>query len=152
MIRPIRHDQAYPLRRSVLRPDAPPHLLARPGDQDPDTGHYGAFDDSGTLVGIASVFRAPAPGEYAPLHAALAGSGAWQLRGMATAPLARGRGHGARVLEACITHARDRGGEVFWCHARIGARGFYEKCGLCAAGDVYEIAGIGPHVWMWRVI
>jgi predicted GNAT family N-acyltransferase len=68
---------------------------------------------------------------------------------MAVDAVARGRGHGAAVLAELHRQAARLGlGEVE-LHAQLAARGFYERAGYTAVGDVYEEAGI-PHVTMVR--
>ena len=74
--------------------------------------------------------------------------GAWRVRGMATAPHARGRGAGTLVLEALLRHATTRGARRIWCNARTPARSLYERAGLRVVSDAFEIPDIGPHFVM----
>lgn len=143
LIRVITASETRPLRQRVLRPGQRIEELVYSGDDDPDTRHFGAFVD-GLLVGIASIYHREMPegGD----------SGDWQLRGMATLPDRRQRGVGARLLEATIAHVAGQGGRRYWCHARTGAEGFYRKCGFTRMSDLYEIAGVGPHVLMSRPV
>ncbi len=150
MIRPVTHLETRPLRRKVLRPHQQEHELFFPGDDAPDTVHFGAFSGGGGLVGVASVYRKPAEPSRAEVAPHLVGPNAWQLRGMATDPSVRGAGFGGQLLEACLHHARDRGGLAFWCNARTTVLAFYERYGLTVVGEPYDLPGIGPHVWMWR--
>jgi ribosomal protein S18 acetylase RimI-like enzyme len=78
------------------------------------------------------------------------GPGAWRIRGMATAPAARGRGAGTAVLDALLAHARANGATRVWCNARIGARTLYERAGLGVVSEEFEIPEIGPHYVMER--
>jgi len=68
---------------------------------------------------------------------------------MATDPAARGSGHGAAVLAALERAAAERGVREIELHAQVTARGFYERVGYAAVGDVYEEARI-EHVTMRR--
>ncbi|SFK62142.1 GNAT family N-acetyltransferase [Geodermatophilus ruber] len=68
---------------------------------------------------------------------------------MATDASARGRGHGAAVLSSLQDEALRRGATEVELHAQLTARGFYERAGYAAVGNVYEEAGI-PHVTMVR--
>lgn len=68
---------------------------------------------------------------------------------MATDATARGRGHGAAVLEELHRQAVLRGVSEVELHAQVGARGFYERAGYVAVGGEYEEAGIA-HVTMRR--
>ncbi len=76
--------------------------------------------------------------------------GAWRIRGMATEPAARGRGAGSAILAALIDHAVANGATRIWCNARIGARSLYERAGLGAVSEEFEVPKIGPHYVMER--
>lgn len=130
-----------PLRRAVLRPGSPDEELVYAGDDDPDAGHVAAYIGD-EVAGIASVTRQPYDGVAT----------AWRLRGMATAPAARGTGLGALLLAACVDHVAEHGGTLLWCNARTPALGFYERFGFEAAGEEFDIPGIGPHYVMRRTV
>jgi predicted GNAT family N-acyltransferase len=70
---------------------------------------------------------------------------------MATDATARGSGHGAAVLAELERQAARRGVPAIELHAQVSARGFYERAGYVAVGEVYEEAGIA-HVTMRRVL
>ena len=70
---------------------------------------------------------------------------------MAVDAAARGRGHGAAVLAELHRQAAVLGLPEVELHAQFTARGFYERAGYAAVGDVYEEAGIA-HVTMRRVL
>jgi GNAT superfamily N-acetyltransferase len=69
----------------------------------------------------------------------------WRVRGMATAPEARGQGLGALVLAALIDHARGQDADLVWCAARPRAVALYERAGFVPAGEEYEVPDLGPH-------
>jgi GNAT superfamily N-acetyltransferase len=142
-VRPADLADVRRIRHLVLRPHQPPEELAYDGDAAPDSLHLGAFED-GRLVGIASVARLPPPGSRDP--------SAWRVRGMATLPEARGRGIGGELLEACVDHARSRGGSLVWCNGRVRATAFYERHGFAIVRGPFEIAGIGPHHELRRAL
>jgi GNAT superfamily N-acetyltransferase len=138
-------DTTRGLRRAVLRPtwspDEPMH-----GDQYEDAIHVGGFDDDGALVGTCLVLPRP----YPPRPEA---DGAWQLRGMATAPDRQGQGIGAAVLSAAVELVAERGAQLLWCDARTLARTFYEQHGFVADGEEFDHAESGlPHYRMWRPV
>jgi GNAT superfamily N-acetyltransferase len=137
----------------VLRPGKTLDELEYAGDDHPRGAHFGAFDEAGRLVGIASVFPDTAPDE---LRGAMPEAAfhplAFRLRGMATLPDVRGAGHGRDLLEACFDHARQQGSAYLWCNARVSAAGFYHAMGLEAFGDAFEIDLIGPHYVMGRAV
>lgn len=66
---------------------------------------------------------------------------------MAVLPDYRGRGIGARLLEALEQEGVARGLRHFRLSAQLHARGFYESCGYRPVGDVYDEVGI-PHIAM----
>lgn len=140
-LRIITAAETRPLRQRILRPHQRPEELVYPGEDLDDTRHFGAYVD-GALVGVASIYRDP------PQNSA--DRDAFRLRGMATAPEVRGLGYGAELLEACVQHARARGGRYVWCNARTTAAGFYRKLSFVQVGGEFELPQIGPHVVMRR--
>jgi GNAT superfamily N-acetyltransferase len=123
----------------VLRPGRPVEQASFPGDDDPRTAHFGAFKD-GKLLCIASLFAAPFPGEeHLP---------AFQLRGMATDPEARGLGLGTAIVKLCKEYPRENGAKLLWCNARTSAAGFYSKLGFEIVGTEFNIPDVGPHFRM----
>ncbi len=68
---------------------------------------------------------------------------------MAVDASARGHGYGAVVLAELHRQAAALGLAEVELHAQLTARGFYERAGYTAVGDVYEEAGIA-HVTMRR--
>lgn len=121
----------------MLRPGAPAAAATWPGDDDPRAVHL-AVRDAGRVVAVASVLPAGHPDEPR--------EGDWRIRGMATAPGHRGRGHGAALVTASVTAARAGGAHRVWCNARLGAVSLYERAGFAARGGVFEEPGLGPHV------
>ncbi len=78
------------------------------------------------------------------------GPGSWRVRGMATAPRARGAGAGTAVLTALLDHAAAEGAQRVWCNVRIGARSLYERAGFHVSSEEFELPEIGPHLVMER--
>ena len=76
--------------------------------------------------------------------------GGWRIRGMATVAAARGKGAGSAVLEALLAHAAASGATRVWCNVRTPARSLYERAGLRAASEEFELPHIGPHFVMER--
>jgi GNAT superfamily N-acetyltransferase len=138
-VRVITAGETLPLRQTVLRPGRSLAAAQFSGDDAPATRHFGAFRD-GRLVGTASLFLAELPEQT--------GLAAWQLRGMATAPEARGMGFGRALVFACVAFARENGARLLWCNARTPAVGFYRKLGFETLGGEFEIPGVGPHFRM----
>jgi GNAT superfamily N-acetyltransferase len=132
-------DVVRPLRQAVLRPHQTLAEQVWPGDDTPGAAHFAARDPAApdALLGIASVTPEPHPHEPRP--------GDWRVRGMATAPAARGLGLGAHLLAACVAHARASGAHRVWCTARSPVVGFYARAGFVPEGDEFVIPAIGPH-------
>ena len=141
-VRTLAASETHRLRQVVLRPGRPAADLVYPGDDDDATVHLGAWSGE-TVIGIASLYREDRPG--------LEGTGAgWRLRGMASAPEARGRGVGRLLLEACVDQVAASGGGELWCNARTPAAPFYAKAGFEVVSEPFDIPGIGPHLVMRR--
>ncbi|MBA2645328.1 MAG: GNAT family N-acetyltransferase [Pyrinomonadaceae bacterium] len=136
IIRLIPAEEARPLRGAILRPNLPLEKSVYPGDDAHDTLHLGAYvmDE---LVGVASVFHQPPPGESL--------SAAWRLRGMAVRTNAQGRGYGRALLEHCIAHVAKQGGTLFWCNGRTSALSFYRSFGLEPRGEEFDVPDSGSH-------
>jgi len=130
--RPISTEDCIPLRSEVLRPHHPVEDCRFPLDG--ESRHFGAFQ-GGELVSVVSAHP----------EAAFGASGAWRLRGMATSPLRQGSGAGSALLEAFLTWARSERIPLLWCNAREQAIPFYERMGFTVEGELFDIAGVGPH-------
>src|SRR5438105_2000942 len=124
--------QTRALRHAVLRPHQALEELAL--HEPPGAFAVGAFDDE-ELVGVG--FVAP-DGE----------PGSWRVRGMATAPHARGRGAGTAVLDALVGYAQAQGATRVWCNVRTRARSLYARRGFQVVSAEFELPRIGPHVVM----
>lgn len=133
--------EILPLRWNRLiegtgRPDA-----AFDGDAGPRARHYAARSGN-TVVGCATCF----PSEWE-------GEPAWILRGMAVAAEAAGTGVGRKLLERIQGELAEEGSAAwFWCNAREGAVGFYEKLGWRIASERFMIPGVCMHFKMVRRI
>ncbi|MGY1451641.1 GNAT family N-acetyltransferase [Streptomyces sp. SS8] len=144
------------LRWEVLRPGLPREAAVFPEDGDPAAFHIASYEgDAPEVLGCGTFFPEPFPG---PLRGASPGPSAdlaataYRFRGMASAPAARGRGHGAAVLRAGTAEAAARGAALLWCNGRAPARGFYERQGFRAHGEEFVIEGVGPHLVFVREI
>ena len=120
------------LRREVLRPHSALEELA--SHEPAGAVAFGAFHGS-ELVATGLVGPDGEPGD-------------WRVRGMATAPHARGRGAGSAILEALVAHAVAHGAARVWCNARTSALTLYERAGFVVASDEFEPPDIGPHYRM----
>jgi GNAT superfamily N-acetyltransferase len=133
-VREVTLAETRPLRQSVLRPHQTLDDLA--AHEGGDAYAVGAYEGD-TLVAVGLITPEGGPGS-------------WRIRGMATAPEARGRGAGAAILAALVEYAEGRQATRIWCNARVPARSLYERAGFLVTSDVFEPPEIGPHVVMER--
>ena len=142
-VRPIRAAETRPLRQQLLRPNQRADQLIYPGDDLVESAHFGAFSE-GRLIGIASVYPQAVPGSDEPRG--------WRLRGMAVTPNHRGENVGKTLFAASVSHAESQGGAIYWCNARVSARGFYLGQGMAEMGEEFELPEIGLHVVMTMLL
>jgi predicted GNAT family N-acyltransferase len=125
---------AYALRREVFVVEQRvPEELERDEHDEGDADHVLALDPGGRCVAV---------GRLVPLDARTGKVGR-----MAVAAPLRGRGAGAAVLRELERIAAERGLSEIVLHAQLEAKGFYDRAGYVAEGDVFEEAGIA-HVAM----
>jgi GNAT superfamily N-acetyltransferase len=134
VVREISLAETRPLRQAVLRRHEAVERLA--ADEPSDAFAVGVFDE-GALIAVGLVGPDGEPG-------------AWRVRGMATAPQARGKGAGTAVLDALVGRAIAAGALRVWCNARTPARSLYERAGFRAVSEEFELPDIGPHFVMER--
>ena len=75
------------------------------------------------------------------------GEGYGKIGRMAVLRDRRGEGLGALVLQALEREGAARGLREFRLSAQLSARGFYDRAGYVADGDIYDEVGI-PHIAM----
>ena len=133
-----------PLRGRVLRPGSPAAATVFLGDDHPQVVHLAARvgGPDGPIIAVGTIFPDGAPW-------AAGRPDSWRIRGMATDPAWRGRGAGRLVLDGLLDSARAGAGTLVWCHARVGAWGFYRRAGFTAVGAVFH-DGIADHQSMVR--
>lgn len=136
-VRQVPVDVVRPLRTAVLRPGQELAAVSWPGDDEPDSVHLAAYEETGDTCGVGTLVREPTDRPDT-----------WRLRGMAVAASARGRGVGTAVLQALLERARADDAALVWCTARLAARSLYERAGFRAVGEIYDLPGIGPHLRM----
>ena len=129
-----------PLRQRVLRAHQQIDEIVTDGDR--SGVHFAAFDETGAIVGVASLHD----------EREAAAEPIWRLRGMAIDERCRGEGVGRAVMDEVLDFIATSGGGLFWCNARLPAVGFYEKFGFVTVGEEFEEPVIGRHVRMERVV
>ena len=141
-IRLITAAETYALRQRILRPEAPMSDCEYLGDDGEGTVHFAMFNST-EIVGVASLYEESTP-DFEQEHG-------WRIRGMATDASVRSFGCGKKLLQACLTHAQEQGGDVVWCNARTSAKGFYKKQGFKVVSTEFKISGIGAHYLMAKM-
>ena len=127
---------ALELRRRVFcEEQGVPEELERDG-LDENALHLVAVDPSGAVVATCRLVRR---------------GRTMALQRMAVDRAARGRGLGARLLDAAHAEAAAAGAGEVELHAQVTVRDFYARAGYAAEGPEFEEAGIA-HVVMRRAV
>ncbi len=142
-IRKVKVSETYRLRNEILRPNQPIESCQWNGDNDPSTFHLGAYV-SDSLVGILSLYKATA-------HACPMAE-AYQLRGMAIAEKARGRGYGKMLALHGESVVVEASGAFIWANARISALAFYQKLNYILHSERFSVDGVGLHVRVGKAL
>jgi len=130
------HLKEQALRDEVLRKPLGRALSATDIERDREGVHFVAVQ-GGEVVGCAGLYPQ--------------GDGVMRLRQMAVLPRLQRQSIGARLLSFAENWARDCAISRIETHARVVARGFYERCGYEAYGDVFEEISV-PHIKMRRLL
>ncbi|MBA3340148.1 MAG: GNAT family N-acetyltransferase [Geodermatophilaceae bacterium] len=141
-------EETAALRRAVLRPHLAIRQMTVAGDQNPDTAYLAvrALAGNGAVLGCVRLEPVGCPWSDSIDADTQA---AWQLRSMATDPCARGSGLGRLLVEAALNHVAERGGDLVWCNARVGAEGFYSRLGFHTVTGRFAISEVTEdHVGM----
>ena len=125
------HD-ARPVRAEVFIAEQKVPLAMEWDDMDAVCVHAVAYDDEGKAV---------ATGRLLPDG---------HIGRMAVLKIMRGHGIGGAVLDALMTHARQRGDRAVSLNAQTQAELFYRRYGFEREGEEFMEAGI-PHVCMRHV-
>ena len=126
------------LRNAVLRPGWDPDAVHWPDIESAAAVTYAVLGDDDAPLTTVTVIPAACP--WRPDD-----QPSWQLRGMATADAARGRGVGRLALDASVAHVRAEGAVLVWCNARDVALSFYARAGFVVEGDGFVSETGIPH-------
>lgn len=140
-IRLVQVEEVLKTRQKVLRPLWHPEQCLHPEDLNPLSFHLAGFF-GGRIISVASFH----PQSHPDLH----GGFPFRLRGMATDKAYQGQGHGGILLQRGVDMLRQKGCDLLWANARIGAFSFYQREGFSFWGSLFEIDGIGPHKVMYK--
>ncbi len=129
---PQQRDDAFAVRIAVFVDEQGIPRSEELDDLDAVAVHCVAYDDEGAPVAAGRL---------------LVEDGYAKIGRMAVLASHRGTGLGAAVLDALEREGVGRGIRCFKLSAQLHARGFYDRRGYAAAGDVYDEVGI-PHIAM----
>jgi len=130
--------ETHAIRRRVLRDGTASDVVEFDGDHLESTFHLAARNDDDVVVGVSTWMLRSYPDRP--------GEVAFQLRGMASVPEARGDGVGSAMLRAGLERCRSAGASVVWARARDTAIEFYLRHGFATAGLGYvDLATQLPH-------
>lgn len=130
------------LRHRVLRAGLPREEASFDGDDGSQARHFAALDQTGAVVGCATIM----PSDWK-------GKPAWRLRGMAVEEGWRLKGVGGallRAIETSIAPHAELPAPQLWCNARTPAVEFYKRNGWVIASEEFDIETAGPHFRMTR--
>lgn len=138
---PAEWDAYYQLRYTVLR---------QPWQQPPGSELVPADAEHGT---VHALLLAPAEATAPPIALAVGmlqptAAHQGQIRFMAVAPEAAGRGLGQQVVAYLEAQARAVGLTEIVLHSRETAVGFYQKLGYAVVEPSHLLFGVIPHVLM----
>ena len=77
---------------------------------------------------------------------------AYRLRGMATDSNFQRKGYASGLMEESFKELKKRDCDMVWCNARLVAVDFYKSVRFKITGELFDIAGIGPHYYMYKEI
>lgn len=120
--------QALELRNEILRIPLGLNLFDEDISLESQQLHFGLFDQYSNLV--ACVIAEVLPNSVA------------KIRQMAVDCKYQGKGYGRKMIKALEAHLARLGIANLFMHARITARGFYEKMGYQSVGDEFVEVGV----------
>jgi GNAT superfamily N-acetyltransferase len=114
-IRSITCQQTYAIRKAILWPNGPEHMIVIDEDGLPSTQHLGLYD--GDLhFGVISLFTTD--------------DGRMQFRKFALLEDYQNKGAGSKLLSHVIDLAKAQNISLLWCNARVDAAPFYQRFGF----------------------
>ena len=76
----------------------------------------------------------------------------YRLRGMATDHNFQRRGYATDLMQQSFKELKKMNCDMVWCNARLVAIDFYHSIGFKIVGEIFDIEGIGPHYYMYKII
>lgn len=128
------------LRKLVLWPHKSFEECVLESDFHPETFHVASFYN-GQCVGT-STWQNECSDKWAKKNV-------FRLRAMAVHLDFRRLGIGDKLIQHGINRCKESGVQGVWCDARIGAVDFYSELNFKVMGDLYFVANIGWHKFMY---
>ncbi len=132
-----------PLRHSELRKGQDFSTTSYLEDYEADTFHMVCIVDE-KIVTCASF--------YPEKSLKIKSDNAYRLRGMATDSSFQRKGCASDLMQESFKELKKRDCDMVWCNARLGAVDFYKSAGFNITGELFDIAEIGPHYYMYKEI
>ena len=132
-----------PLRHSELRKGQDFSTTSYLEDYEVDTFHMACIVDE-KIVTCASF--------YPEKSIKIISDNAYRLRGMATASNFQRKGYATDLMNESFKELKNRDCDMVWCNARLVAVDFYKSSGFKITGEIFDIAEIGPHYYMYKEI
>ena len=136
-------EKIRPLRHSELRKGQDFSTTSYLKDYEEGTFHMACIVDEG-IVSCATF--------YAQTSMKVKSDNAYRLRGMATDSNFQRQGYARNLMIESFKELKKRDCDMVWCNARLVAVSFYESLGFKIKGDLFDIAEIGPHYYMYKEI
>ena len=132
-----------PLRHLVLRPGKPFSSTKYKKDVEKNTIHI-VCEHKKKIITCATFYPEKTEKNFS--------KNPYRLRGMATHPKYRRRGGAKKVMNYSFLLLKKKKCDFLWCKARLVAVEFYESIGFKKEGEIFNIEGIGPHYYMYKII
>ena len=136
-------EKVRPLRHSELRKGQDFSTTSYIEDYEAGTFHMACIVDE-KIVTCASY--------YPEKSIKIKSKRAYRLRGMATDSNFQRKGYASDLMQESFKELKKRDCDMVWCNARLGAVDFYKSVGFKITGDLFDIAEIGPHYYMYKEI
>jgi predicted GNAT family N-acyltransferase len=142
-IKLVEAEEIRPLRHKMLRQGQDYSTTSYLRDNEKLTFHLGVTLEE-KIVSCATFY----PEETNKMG----GNNPYRLRGMATDSNYLRNGYGKQIMQEAFQILKLKKCNLLWCNARILAVPFYQSVGLQEIGDLFDIADIGPHYYMYKEI
>ena len=136
-------EKIRPLRHAELRKGQDFSATSYPKDYEEGTFHMACIANDKPVT--CATF-------YPERSIKIKSDNAYRLRGMATDSNFQRKGYASGLMEESFKELTKRDCYMAWCNARLVAVPFYKSVGFKIIGDLFDIAGIGPHYYMYKEI